>query len=383
MSVPLVPVSAPAASLVDALDATWARGAAALLLPEQPAAGSSAPALPAAVTAAVDGAAVLPGGAAVVVLTSGSTGAPRGVVLGHEALARAVEATIERLGCARGERWALALPTHHVAGLMVVLRARALGTAPLVVDRPGDAAALLASADGGATHLALVPAQLARLVTTGARLDRFRTLLVGGGPAPEGLVDAARDAGGRVVTSYGMTETCGGCVHDGIPLDGMEVDVGADGRIRLRGPMLASGYLGASSAAFGADGWFTTQDRGRISAGRLVIEGRADDVIVSGGANVAASAVTTALLAHPTVEDALVLGRDDAEWGRLVVAVIVPRDPSSPPTLADLRDHVRRTLPPEHAPRALVITDTIVRDALGKVPATERARLLEADTERR
>jgi O-succinylbenzoic acid--CoA ligase len=252
----------------------------------------------------------LPTDTALVVTTSGSSGEPRGVILSHAALQASTRASLERLGCRPGERWVLALPVQHIAGLQVIARARALGTAPILVTDPGDPHAI-GSACAAAHHVALVPTQLVRCLEAGVNLSHLRTVLVGGGPIPTTLSDRAAAAGIRMVRSYGMTELCGGCVYDGVPLDDVEVRIGSTdearrprldvhdgsvGIILLRGPMRATGYLPpAASDAFLPDGWFRTDDLGSLEAGRLTVFGRRDDVIVSGGVNVPAPSVEQAL----------------------------------------------------------------------------------------
>jgi o-succinylbenzoate---CoA ligase len=371
------PTTLPAALL-----RVWDAGDAAVVAPP----GSD---LPGPVTAALAGDLALPAGTALVVPTSGSSGAPRAVVLPHTALAASTAASLAALGCEPGERWALALPLRHVAGLQVLARARALGTDVHVVADPGDPQAIAAAADH-AEHVALVPTQLVRCLDAGgevlAGLARFRSVLVGGGPLDPASAAGARAAGVRLTLSYGMTETCGGCVYDGRPLSGVEVAVGAavdgSGRIRLRGPMRATGYLAAAPedvARFTPDGWFVTDDLGRVTHGAdgplLTVLGRADDVINTGGVKVDPLAVETALRSDPAVEDAVVLGVPDSEWGERVLAVVVPVDAAAPPTLERLRTVVAARLPASHAPRELHLVAHIARDAMGKVSAAERARL--------
>jgi o-succinylbenzoate---CoA ligase len=323
----------------------------------------------------------VPDGTALVVATSGSTGVPKGVLLSRRALDASTAASVSRLGAVPGDRFTLALPLHHVAGLQVVLRSWRCGTDPERVADPGNPAALAATE---AEHVSLVPTQLRRLVEScergdlpAERLARWRTILVGGAPLDPALHERAAALGATIVTSYGMTETCGGCVYDGRPLDGVHIALRDDGRIRIRGPVLFSGYRdladGEASApirgvqrGLDPDGWFTTGDVGGFEDGRLVVLGRHDDVIVSGGENVPAAAVTAAVLTHPAVADAAVVGVPDPDWGHRVVAVIVPADPARPPELADVRSHVADRLPPSHAPRQLVSTPAIPRDGLGK-----------------
>lgn len=315
-------------------------------------------------------------GTTVVVPTSGSTGEPKGVVLSRAALAASTAASIRRLGCEPGERWLLCLPLSHVAGLQVVLRSRALGGEPVVCRSPDDLA--LAVAAGDAAWVSLVPTQLARLLDAGADLSSLRGVLLGGAPPGADLLRRAADAGVAVTVSYGMTETGGGCVHDGRPLDGVEVDVTAAGRIRFRGDVLLDGYHGRPdlTAEVLEDGWFTSADLGRWDGdGRLEVLGRADDVILTGGENVAAAAVARAVETHPLVRAAVALGRPDPEWGERVT-VVCECHPGGRLELGALRDHLRGTLPPAALPRELVVVDALPRDRMGKPTRAAVAALL-------
>jgi O-succinylbenzoic acid--CoA ligase len=197
------------------------------------------------------------------------------------------------------------------------------------------------------------------MVDLGADLSRFRTILLGGAAAPPGLLAAARESGARLVTTYGMSETCGGCVYDGVPLDGVDLKVGADGRVRLAGPVLFSGYRlrpALTAAAFDG-GWYVTSDIGVLDQGRLRVLGRSDDVINTGGRKVVAGSVAGLLAGHPAVRDAVVVGRPHPEWGEEVVAVVVAADPAAPPTLGELRALVKTRLPGYAAPRSLELRD--------------------------
>jgi o-succinylbenzoate---CoA ligase len=403
----LIPLRVAATEMAAALDEVWAAGDAALPLAHD---GSDAE-IERIMAALGPGARPVPEGTALVVATSGSTGDPKGVLLSHDALRVSTEASLARLGCVPGDRWLLALPVHHVAGLQVIARARALGSEPVIPEATDVAAIAAAEAD----HVSLVPTQLARLLDAGVDLVRFRTILLGGARPDATLLGRAVMAGGRVVVSYGMTETCGGCVYDGVPLDGIEVDLqpfaatptpeGAPapppgpgpratpgrgsvggaaggptgGRVRLRGPMLCTGYRTAAGdrSAVDAEGWFTTGDLGRVVDGLLEVLGRADDVVISGGENVPAAAVAARLREHPAVADAAVTGRPDPEWGEVVVAVVVANDPRQPPELDDLRTHVRASHPPAYAPRDLVVVEALPRDGMGKVPRAALRRLTE------
>jgi o-succinylbenzoate---CoA ligase len=166
-----------------------------------------------------------------------------------------------------------------------------------------------------------------------------------------------------------MSETCGGCVYNGVPLDGVSVDIGADGRIRIAGPVLFSGYRLRPDLTEGVrDGrWFVTSDLGAFGpSGELLIRGRADDVIITGGEKVVAAEVEAALGGCAGVAEAAVVGRPDPEWGELVTAVVVPANPAAPPQLPDIRAHVRALLPRYAAPAALVLVAEIPMLPSGK-----------------
>ena len=310
---------------------------------------------PEGVAALADGVPVADG-TALVIATSGSTGRPKGVELGSAALLASVRAATARIGARPGEPWLCVLPTAHISGLQVLLRARLLD-AP-VLHRPFDAAAVAAAA-AHRPHVSLVPTQLRRLLDAGADLSPFRTVLLGGAAADAGLLTAARTAGARVVTTYGMSETCGGCVYDGVPLDGVAVDLDEEGRVLLSGPVLFHGYRLRPDLTdrhlVERDGrrWFRTSDLGVWEEGRLRVRGRADDVINTGGHKVVAAEVAALLTRLDAVAEAAVVGRPDPEWGQRVTAVVVPADPAAPPTLEQIRDWVGAHLPRYAAPREL------------------------------
>lgn len=316
----------------------------------------------------------VPAGTALVVATSGTTGRPRAVVLSHASLEASARASLDRLGLTGGDRWLCCLPLWHVAGVQVLVRSRLLGTEPVVHPR-FDVAAVADAAAGEATAVSLVPTMLVRLLDAGVDLTRVRILLGGARPEPA-LLHRAAAAGARVTTGYGLTETCGGCVYDGRPLDGVEVAL-RDGRVAVRGPVLMTGYRNRPdlTAEVLRDGWLITPDQGHWTAeGRLEVTGRADDVIVTGGENVPAGEVARVLEDHPAVAEAAVAGAPDPEWGQRVVAVCVAADPAAPPQLAALRRHVADRLGPAAAPRELRLVGALPRTDLGKV---DRRRLLD------
>jgi O-succinylbenzoic acid--CoA ligase len=319
-----------------------------------------------------------PGGP-VVVRTSGSTGTPKDVVLSHTALAASARATLSRLGGAG--QWLLDLPATHVAGLQVLVRSAAGGTAPVLAGDHASLAEAVRALTGERAYTSLVPTQLHRLAVAGelGLLRRFDAVLVGGAALDPSLRARCVDAGVRVVHTYGMSETCGGCVYDGVALDGVAVRVAADGRVHLAGPVLFDGYDGdpEATAQVLRDGWFVTSDLGRVDDdGRLQVLGRVDDVVVSGGINVALPAVTQALAGLEGVRDAVAVGVPDAEWGHAVVACLVPSGPV--PSLADVREHVAASLPRTWAPRAVVALDALPLLPGGKVDRLALRRLAAA-----
>ena len=288
-------------------------------------------------------------GDALVVATSGSTGRPKGVVLTHDAVVASAAATSARLGVTTDDHWLACLPLSHVGGLSVVTRALHTGTR-LTVLPAFDAEAVNASA---ATLVSLVATTLSRIDPT-----RFRTIVLGGSRPPA-------DRPPNTVTTYGMTETGSGVVYDGVPLDGVEIDIAPDGEIRVRGPMLLRAYRDGSTPVT-TDGWLPTGDLGHwLDDGRLHVEGRRGDLIITGGENVWPDAVEAALADHPDVAEVMVRGVDDPEWGQAVEAVVVAR--TTAPTLESLRDHVKQRHPAFMAPRHLTIVTTLPRTALGKL----------------
>jgi o-succinylbenzoate---CoA ligase len=291
-------------------------------------------------------------GADLVVVTSGSTGNGRAVLLPAAALEASGAATHVRLGGPGS--WLLALPVSAIAGLQVLCRSILFGSPPAVLGKGEPLADAVRRMPAGRRYTALVPTQLRRFLDE--EPDGLRSLdavLVGGAATDAGLLARAWREGVPVVTTYGMTETAGGCVYEGEPLDGVRVRV-TDG-VELAGPTLALGYRldpVATEAAF-AGGWFRTRDAGALDAdGRLTVTGRLDDVVITGGVNVAPAAVEAALREHPDVADAVVFGRPDPTWGQRVVAAVVPA-PGATPELPTLRDWVADRLGRPAAPRQL------------------------------
>jgi O-succinylbenzoic acid--CoA ligase len=279
---------------------------------------------------------------ALLVPTSGSTGAPRLVELTTGCLAASARATAQVLG---EGRWWLTLPLTHVAGLQVVVRSLLQGREP-------------STSPDGCRFTSLVPTQLQRLLDDPV-LTRFDAILVGGAATPPDLLARARGRGLNVVTTYGMTETSGGCVYDGVPLPGVRLDV-AD-RIVVSGKVVARGYHDGERFA----GSFATSDLGELDGQRLTVHGRADDVIVTGGEKVAPAAVEAALTSHPSVLEAVVVGVPDEEWGERVVAVVVLREGSG--GIDVLQAHCRAKLSSFKRPERILLMDELPRTSTGKL----------------
>jgi len=347
----------------------------------------------------------VPATVALVARTSGSTGRPRWVLLDRSALLASALATQERLG--GPGHWVLALPSAHVAGLQVIVRSVLGDDVPTVVDGDGFTATALAgavdhasrAAGGARCYTSLVPTQLHRvLAATGdaglppelVALTRLDAILVGGAATPPPLLARARAVGLRVVTTYGMTETCGGCVYDGVPLGGVRVAVDDSGVVRITGPVLARGYLPDAAPAqddpfvvLDGQRWLRTADLGELHDGRLHLRGRRDDVVVTGGVKVRPADVEAVLAAQPGVAEVCVVGLPDPEWGQVVTAVLVPtggasgaaRDPTGPVTLGALRSAVTRTLGSAAAPRRLVLVDALPLRGPGKVDRSAVAQI--------
>lgn len=301
---------------------------------------------------------------ALVVTTSGTTGVPKGAMLTAAALRASGVATHERLGGPGS--WLLALPTHHIAGLQVLLRSLLAGTEPTVVDVSGGflpeaLAGAIAGMRGERRYTSLVPTQLIKVLetpTATAALAELDAVLIGGAATPSPVYERARDAGINVVRTYGMSETCGGCVYDGVPLTGARVRI-EDDRILLGGEMLAAGYRNMPDhPAFAEPGWFRTDDAGAFQDGVLRVLGRLDEAISTGGLLVIPQVVEAVLATHPAVSECVVLGLPDDRLGQRVALAVVPA-PGATPTLDELREHVLAELDAVAAPRELTLVDEI------------------------
>lgn len=358
-------------------------------------------------------------GPAVVVSTSGSTGRPKATVLESESLRASGQATAARTG-GHGQ-WLLCLPAHYVAGVQVLARSALAGTEPVAMEHGSfQAEAFVRAArrmTGGIRHVSLVPTQLSRLVeaaedpadgdTVREVLGSFDSILLGGSAASPVLLERARGLGARVVTTYGMSETCGGCVYDNRPLEGIRIriephedapdSVAAEGpapladegsgRIWLGGPAITAGYLDDDAQTarhirlIDGQRWYRTDDLGTWDGRLLEIAGRADDVVVTGGLKVSAGVVAQQLLRDPEIEQAVVLGVPDPQWGQAVAALVVPRSSAHQREEAALRERlsaeIRSALGAAAVPKRWLIAAQMPMLVTGKPDRAEVRRLLE------
>lgn len=300
----------------------------------------------------------LQSGDALVIATSGSTGTPKGVVHTHTSIAAHARMAAERLALTSLDHWWLCIPAAHIGGFGVLSRAMLLGSRVSFAHHVDDASVTRARASG-ASHTSVVPTLLSRY-----SFAEWKLVLVG----------AARSGSlpPNAISTYGLTETCGGVVYNGIALRGVDVRL-TNGRIFVRTPSLARTYRHAPLAL--VDGWFDTGDVGTFDGpqqgdmlgdGVLRVEGRGDDLIITGGNKVWPHIVEQRLREHPLVADVVVRGVPDHEWGSLVAAWIVPTAKDRPPTLEVLRAHVKETLAAYCAPQRITLTESIPRSALGK-----------------
>ena len=305
------------------------------------------------------------------VLSSGTSGEPKPIALTASNHHASALASARRLGTVPQDLWLCCLPLNHVGGMTILIRSVIYGTAALIhdgfdADRVGEALE-----SGGVTIASLVSTQLVRLLDAGARVERPRVLVLGGGPVPPDVLAEALGRGATVVQTYGLTEACSQvCTlapdeavervgSAGRPLSGTEVAV-VDEEILVRGPTVAP-------ASIAADGWLHTGDLGRLDAdGYLWVEGRRSDLIVTGGENVRPQRVEAAIGSHPGVADVAVIGREDREWGQAVVAVIVPESGGAASD-DELIAHARLRLEPFEVPKRIERVGELPRTPSGKV----------------
>ncbi len=310
----------------------------------------------------IDGGRPTDDGDALVVMTSGTSGPAKAVVLTHAAVGASAQLTTAALAIDPDNTcWVAGLPVNHIGGLSVISRALLSGAALVAHERLSNDA--LADARARWPNAALCTSIVRRQLTT-VDTSMCRRVLLGGGPAPEPVAD-------NVVVTYGLTETGSGVVYDGRPLPGVEIRIADSDTIELRSPTLARRYRDGTPIA-DQTGWFRTHDLGSFQPdGRLVVHGRADDVIVTGGRKIWPEGLENLIVSHPLVDAVAVVGRPHPEWGHTTVAVVVPAGPVAP-SLADLQQWCEREVPAWSLPREVVLVTQLPTTASGKV---SRARV--------
>jgi len=290
---------------------------------------------------------------AVVIPTSGSTGNPKFVALTAEALLASANAAHAFLGAKVGERWSLMLPPHHIAGVNVLVRSLQLQS-PLI-----DSSTL---GRGDFEYTSVVPTQLFRAlngdVALKASLASAKAVLVGGAATDEKLLQQSRGAGINVVTTYGMSEMCGGCIYNNVPLPGVEVKIVDGGTIALRGVTQAKEYLGSSVPLADNDGWFITSDAGYSEDGRLYVTGRIDDQIITGGEKLSLAAVDK-FLTETFGFEFMSCAITHPEWGQSL-CVATSEQIESQRVRDALRDHFGRFASPKQFLSAIDLPHTSI-----------------------
>lgn len=307
----------------------------------------------------------------VVVQTSGSTGKPRNVELTTGQIAFAAFGSATRLGVLPTDRWLCPLPLHHVGGLMILFRAAFQGTCVELHDRFDAAAVAARLLSGEVSHVSLVPAMLERVLDAGLAdvPPTLRGVLVGGAATPEGLAARARAAGLPLALTWGMSEAASQVCTSWpgeealVPLPFARVEASADGILEVSGPQVR--------------GRWRTGDRGTETDGVVRVEGRADDVIISGGENISPAEVEAVLREHPAVVDAAVVGVPDVDWGMRPVAALVARGSVIRPELEEVRAFCRTQLSGFKLPDRVVWCDALPRGELGKLSRSAVRSMLE------
>jgi O-succinylbenzoic acid--CoA ligase len=303
---------------------------------------------PALSTTAISAAQVDPR-VALIVTTSGSTGNPKSVLLSKQSLLASTRATHKFLNATIGQRWSLLLPTNHIAGLNILVRSIELGTMPVGIESKAD-------------YTAIVPTQLHRALNGDEilfnHLKNCTAVLVGGGPLDESLKHQAVVAGINLITTYGMTETCGGLIYNGAPLEGVEVEIRA-GKVALRAPQIALGYLDSGLPM--EDDWFITNDLGQIIDGKVEIQGRADDQIISGGEKISLSLIENFLQNEYNTPEIIAFAKPDAEWGeRLCIATTKQLE------ISDLQSRLKKQFGAHASPKQVFKVAAIPYLGIGK-----------------
>lgn len=311
------------------------------------------------------------------ILTSGSTGRPHTVSLSYGNHLFSAMGSAFNIGIDPADRWLCALPTSHISGLSIVMRSVIYGTAMVLQDEFSTEAVADAIEREGVNVISLVSTMLLRLLDEGVDLTGPRAILVGGGPVPQSALSEALDKGARVIQTYGLTETCSQVTT--LEVAEARRKVGSVGRplltshLRIQGGEILVQGPTVSAGALDADGWLHTGDVGRIDEdGFLYVQGRTDEMIITGGENVIPAEVEDVVVQHPQILEAAVIGRPDPEWQQAVTAVVVARD-GGDLSLEELRRHCEGKLASYKIPKGLEVVEELPKTPSGKL---HRAALL-------
>ena len=322
-----------------------------------------------------------PDGTALLIQTSGTSGQPKTVALSAAALQASAHAAHERLG--GPGQWLLALPLTYIAGVSVLVRSQYSGTEPVFMPAgPFDARAFLDAIEqmtGQRRYTALVPVQLARVLDEieehPERVETARSLsavLIGGQALESDLRERAEQAGLNIVTTYGSSETAGGCVYDGVPLPGVTIEIDSGtGEILIAASQLATEYVGnperTADVFLNRNGtrWYRTGDAGSFVDGTLTVLGRLDRVITSGGLKIDLDAVEAVVTGIQGCYSAVVVHIPDSEWG-LRPAVVIPGVPDAGEISATVYDAIVAKLGRVAAPKVVCFIPEVPRLSSGK-----------------
>ena len=296
------------------------------------------------------------------VATSGSTGTPKEIALTASALIASATASNNFLKATKGDTWSLLLPLTHIAGINVLVRSLQLETSPIDLRN-------FVGSYPKADFTSIVPTQLFNALNENSdllkHLQGAKAVLVGGASLSNELREQGVSAGINIVTTYGMSETCGGCIYDGVALDGVAYEITADSRIKISGPVLADVKK--------ENGWFLTQDLGKVVDGKLQVIGRSDDVIISGGENISLSAIEAELNKNfPDIQLAA-FATTDSKWGQALHIAVESRDENFKSKLSDL---LTKTFGSHAKPKSVILLDKLPQIGVGKVDRVSLAKLV-------
>ena len=296
------------------------------------------------------------------VATSGSTGTPKEIALSASALIASATASNNFLKATKGDTWSLLLPLTHIAGINVLVRALQLETSPIDLRN-------FVGSYPKADFTAIVPTQLFNALNENSdllkHLQGAKAVLVGGASLSNELREQGVAAGINIVTTYGMSETCGGCIYDGVALDGVAYEITADSRIKISGPVLADVKK--------ENGWFLTQDLGKVVDGKLQVIGRSDDVIISGGENISLSAIEAELNKNFPAVQLAAFATTDSKWGQALHIAVESRDENFKSKLSDL---LTKTFGSHAKPKSVILLDKLPQIGVGKVDRISLAKLV-------